>query len=78
MSLKLKYEHFTRKNLIIGVSLILSGVAVFLFLNFNDIHFNYSPKKATFSKLEKIRQSKKAKVTRYLEKTERNGREGFS
>ena len=42
MSLKLKHEHFTRKNLIIGVSLILSGVAVFLFLNFNDIYFNYS------------------------------------
>ena len=73
MSLKLKHEHFTRKNLIIGVSLILFGVAVYLFFNFNDIYFNYSPKKATFSKLEKIRQSKKAKVTRYLEKQKEMG-----
>ncbi len=74
MSLELKHKYFTKKKLIAGVPLILFGVAVYLFLNFDDIYFNYSPKKATFSKLEKIRQSKKAKVTRYLDKQKEMGK----
>ncbi|MHC4270004.1 MAG: cache domain-containing protein, partial [Planctomycetota bacterium] len=64
---------FNKKTLIIGASLTLFGVAVYLLFNFNDIYFNYSPKEATFSKLEKIRKSKKAKVTRYLDHQKMRG-----
>jgi len=73
MGFKLKRSCFNKKRLTIGVSLTLFGVAVYLFCNFDNIYFNYSPKKATFSRLERIRKSKKAKVTRYLDKQKETG-----
>ncbi len=69
----MKRNYFTRKKLIIGVPSILLIFGVYLFINFNDIYFNYNPKKATFSKLESIRDEKKAKVTHYLDQQKAKG-----
>jgi len=63
----------TRKTLIIGGPLVLLIFALYLFFNFDDIYFDYNPKKATFSKLEKIRNEKKAKVTHYLDRQKAKG-----
>ncbi len=73
MNCKLKRKFITRKTLIIGVPLMLFIFALYLFINFDDIYFNYNPKKATFSKLERIRNQKKAKVTHYLERQKAKG-----
>ncbi len=73
MDVKSKRRYFTRKRLIVGVSITLFGMAAYLFLNFDNIFFSYSPKKVTFSKLERVRKSKKAKVTRYLDKQKEIG-----
>ena len=58
----MKRNYFTWKKLIIGVPSILLIFAVYLYINFDDIYFNYNPKRATFSKLESIRDEKKTKV----------------
>ena len=73
MKRKLKCKFMTRKTLIIGVPLVLFIFALYLFFNFDDIYFDYNPKKATFSKLEKIRKEKKAKVTHYLDRQKAKG-----
>ncbi len=66
-------NYFSRNKLIIGVSSILLIFVVYLFLNYDDIYFNYYPKKATFSKLENIRGEKKVKVTHYLDQQKEKG-----
>ena len=73
MNRKLKYKFLSRKVLIIGVPSVLLLFAVYLFFNFDDIYFKYNPKKATFSKLESIRNEKKAKVTHYLDQQKARG-----
>ncbi len=73
MKLKMKHNILNRKTLIFSVPFILLIFAVYLFFNFDDIYFNYNPKKATFSKLEKIRNEKKAKVTHYLDQQKARG-----
>jgi len=73
MKRNLNRNYFTWKTLIIGVSSVLFIFAIYLFLNFDDIYFNYNPKKATFSKLESIRNEKKAKVTHYLDQQKARG-----
>lgn len=73
MKHKLKHNFLNWKTLIIGVSSVLLLFAVYLFFNFDDIYFNYNPKKATFSKLEKIRNEKKAKVIHYLDQQKERG-----
>ena len=70
---KAKDNFFSRRILIIGIPSVLLIFAVYLFFNFDDIYFNYNPKKATFSKLEKIRKEKKAKVTHYLDQQKARG-----
>ncbi len=69
----MKRNYFTRKKLVIGVPSFLLILAVYLSINFNDIYFNYNPKKATFSKLESIRDEKKDKVTNYLDRQKAKG-----
>jgi len=69
----MKRNYFTSKKLIIGVPSILLIFGVYMFINFDDIYFNYNPKKATFSKLESIRDEKKAKVTHYLDQQKAKG-----
>lgn len=69
----MKRNSLARKTLIIGVPSVLVIFAVYLFLNFDDICFHYNPKKATFSKLESIRNEKKAKVTHYLDQQKARG-----
>jgi len=69
----MKRNYFTSKKLIIGVPSILLIFGIYLFINFDDIYFNYNPKKATFSKLESIRDEKKAKVTHYLDQQKAKG-----
>ena len=69
----MKRNSLARKTLIIGVPSILVIFAVYLFFNFDDIFFHYNPKKATFSKLESIRNEKKAKVTHYLDQQKARG-----
>ncbi len=68
-----KHNFLSRKTLIIGVPSVLLIFAVYLFFNFDDIYFKYNPKKATFSKLERIRKEKKAKVTHYLDQQKARG-----
>ena len=50
MKRKLKCKFMTRKTLIIGVPLVLLIFALYLFFNFDDIYFDYNPKKATLKK----------------------------
>ena len=69
----MKRNCLARKILIIGVPSVLVIFAVYLFYNFDDIRFHYNPKKATFSKLESIRNEKKAKVTHYLDQQKARG-----
>ena len=69
----MKRNYFTWKKLIIGVPSILLIFAVYLYINFDDIYFNYNPKRATFSKLESIRDEKKTKVTHYLDQQKAKG-----
>ena len=69
----MKRNYFTWKKLIIGVPSISLIFATYLFINFDDIYFNYNPKKATFSKLESIRDEKKSKVTHYLDQQKAKG-----
>lgn len=69
----MKRNSLARKTLIIGVPSVLVIFAVYLFFNFDDIFFHYNPKKATFSKLESIRNEKKAKVTHYLDQQKARG-----
>jgi len=73
MNRKSKIYFVSRKILIIGVPAVLLIFAIYLFFNFDDIYFNYNPKKATFSKLEKIRNEKKNKVTHYLDQQKAKG-----
>ena len=73
MKRKLNHNFFNRKILIIGVSSLFFIFAVYLCFNFDDIYFNYNPKKATFSKLESIRNIKKTKVAHYLEQQKARG-----
>ena len=73
MNCRAKHNFLSRKILIISVSSVLLIFAVYLFFNFEDIYFNYNPKKATFLKLEKIRKEKKAKVTHYLDQQKARG-----
>ena len=73
MKRKLNHNFLNRNTLIIGVSSVLLIFAVYLYFNFDDIYFNYNPKKATFSKLESIRDEKKAKVTHYLDQQKARG-----
>jgi len=69
----MKHNYLTNKKLIIGVTSILIIFAVYLFFNLDDIYFNHNPKKATFSKLESIRNEKKAKVKHYLDQQKARG-----
>ncbi len=73
MKRNLTYTFLSRKILIIGLPSVLIIIAIYLYFNFDDIYFNYNPKKATFSKLEKIRKEKKAKVTHYLDQQKARG-----
>ncbi|MFV1976603.1 MAG: hypothetical protein ACC651_12710, partial [Candidatus Scalindua sp.] len=73
MKRNLNSNYFTWKTLIIGVFSVLFIFAIYLFFNFDDIYFYCNPKKATFSKLEKIRKEKKAKVTHYLDQQKARG-----
>lgn len=67
MSLKVSYRYFAGKILFIGVPAALFILAISLYLKGDDIYFKHSPKKATFSRLERVRNEKKAKVIRYLD-----------
>ena len=69
----MKHNYLTGKSLIIGVPSILLIFGIYIFINFDDIYFNYDPKQATFSKLESIRDEKKAKVTHYLDQQKAKG-----
>ena len=60
-------KYFSSKILIIYVPSVLFVFAIYMFFNFDDIYFDYNPKKATFLKLESIRDEKKAKITHYLD-----------
>ncbi len=71
---KLRSLPFTRKIIYSGAILTLSIIAAYLFFNYDDIYFTYSPKKATFSRLEKIRKEKKGKVIRYLDQQKTIGK----
>ena len=73
MKNKMKHIFFTKRTLLIGVPLVLSIITLYSFFYYDDIYFKYNPKKATFSKLERIRKEKKAKVTRYLDQQKTNG-----
>ena len=73
MKRNLTYTFLSRKPLIIGLLSVLIIIAIYLFFNFDDIYFKYNPKKATFSKLESIRNEKKAKVTHYLDQQKARG-----
>lgn len=73
MNCKAKYNFLSRKILSISVSSVLLIFAVYLSFNFDDLYFNYNPKKATFLKLEKIRKEKKEKVTHYLDQQKARG-----
>ena len=59
MNRKLKNSFISRRVLITGVSSALLIFVIYISFNFDDIYFNHNPKKATFSKLEKIRKEKK-------------------
>ncbi|GAX59350.1 methyl-accepting chemotaxis protein [Candidatus Scalindua japonica] len=61
------------RMVIIGVLSLLLIVAISFFFYFEHIYFNYNPKEATFSKLENIRNKKKAKVIRYLDQQKERG-----
>ena len=69
----MKHNYLTGKSLIIGVPSILLLFGIYIFINFDDIYFNYNPKQDTFSKLESIRDEKKAKVTYYLDQQKAKG-----
>jgi len=71
---KLRSLSFTGKIIYSGTILTLSIIAAYLFFNYDDIYFTYSPKKATFSRLEKIRKEKKGKVIRYLDQQKSIGK----
>ena len=73
MNRKLKNSFISRRVLITGVSSALLIFVIYISFNFDDIYFNHNPKKATFSKLEKIRKEKKAKVTHYLDQQKAKG-----
>ncbi len=73
MKRNLTYTFLSRKTLIIGLPSVLIIIAIYLFFNFDDIYFKYNPKKATFSKLESVRNEKKAKVTHYLDQQKARG-----
>ncbi len=73
MKRNLKRNYFTGKVLLIGVPSVLLILVIYLFCNFDDIYFKYNPKRATFSKLERIRNEKKAKVTHYLDQQKVRG-----
>ncbi len=69
----MKRNYFVRNKFIIGVPSVLLILSVYLFINFDNIYFNYNPKKATFSKLESARDEKKSKVTQYLDQQKERG-----
>ncbi len=69
----MKRNYFVRNKFIIGVPSVLLILSVYLFINFDNIYFNYNPKKATFSKLESARDEKKSKVTQYLDQQKEKG-----
>ncbi len=73
MKNKMKHIFVTKRTLFIGVPLVLSIITLYSFFYYDDIYFKYNPKKATFSKLERIRKEKKAEVTRYLDQQKTKG-----
>lgn len=47
----MRHNFFTKKTLCIGVPLVLSIIALYLFFNFDDIYFKYNPKKTVLAEL---------------------------
>ncbi|MCP5002926.1 MAG: hypothetical protein GY941_03105 [Planctomycetes bacterium] len=58
---------FTKKALYVFVPLALSILLFCMYFHFDDLYFGFNPKRATFSRLEKIRKEKKSQVLHYLE-----------
>ncbi len=65
----------TKKRISLFILSTISILALYLFFHFDELYFNYNPKRATFSKLEKIRKKKKSKVMHYLDAQRETGEE---
>ncbi len=73
MKREMKSNFLKRKRWSIGTLSVLLIFVVYLLFNYDHIYFKYNPKRATFAKLESIRDEKKAKVTDYLDQQKARG-----
>ena len=62
-----------RKKIYLGCSLLLLGIIFDIYLYSDGRYFIDNPKKATFTKLENLRNEKKTKIINYLEYQKQSG-----